>query len=44
VGDWRVAGNSVLQLVVNLLGITVAGVIVLAVYRRTMARRAVTGG
>ncbi|MBU9764834.1 DUF389 domain-containing protein [Mycobacterium sp. TNTM28] len=44
VGDWAVAGNSVLQLAVNLVGITAAGVLVLAVYRRTRARRAVTGG
>ncbi|MDH6193675.1 putative hydrophobic protein (TIGR00271 family) [Mycobacterium frederiksbergense] len=44
VGDWDVAARSALQLGVNLVGITVAGVLVLAVYRRTMARRRVTGG
>ncbi|OMB83731.1 DUF389 domain-containing protein [Mycolicibacterium conceptionense] len=45
VGDWDVAAQSVLQLVVNLVGITLAGLLVLAVYRRAQAgRRAVTGG
>lgn len=44
VGDWGVAANSVLQLLVNLVGITVAGVVVLAVYRRTRSGRAVTAG
>ncbi|OCB10177.1 hypothetical protein A5717_24255 [Mycolicibacterium porcinum] len=44
VGDWGVAANSVLQLLVNLLGITMAGVLTLAVYRRATVRRAVTGG
>lgn len=39
VGDWAVAASSVLQLVVNLVGITVAGVLVLALYRRTRAGR-----
>ncbi|WKG06116.1 DUF389 domain-containing protein [Mycolicibacterium sp. HK-90] len=37
VGDWGVAASSVLQLVVNLVGITVAGVLVLTLYRRTRA-------
>lgn len=44
VGDWAVAASSVLQLLVNLLGITLAGVLTLAVYRRTNVRRAVTSG
>ncbi|MGV0816133.1 DUF389 domain-containing protein [Mycolicibacterium boenickei] len=44
VGDWGVAASSVLQLVVNLVGITVAGVLVLMLYRRTRAGRTVTGG
>jgi uncharacterized hydrophobic protein (TIGR00271 family) len=38
VGDWDAAAHSVLQLGVNLLGITVAGVLVLMVYRRTSVR------
>lgn len=33
VGDWTVAAQSAVQLVVNLLGITIAGVLVLWVYR-----------
>jgi uncharacterized hydrophobic protein (TIGR00271 family) len=33
-GEWDVAAQSVAQLAVNLVGITVAGVLVLAVYRR----------
>lgn len=33
VGDWSVAAQSALQLVVNLVGITIAGVLVLWVYR-----------
>lgn len=44
VGDWHVAAESVLQLVVNLVGITLAGVLTLAVYRRTRSGRPVTGG
>jgi uncharacterized hydrophobic protein (TIGR00271 family) len=44
VGDWGVAADSVLQLLVNLLGITSAGVLTLAVYRRTKVGRAVTSG
>lgn len=45
VGDWDVAAQSVLQLVVNLVGITLAGLLVLSVYRRVQAgRRVVTGG
>lgn len=43
VGDWAVAASSVLQLVVNLVGITVAGVLVLALYRRTRTGHAVRG-
>lgn len=35
VGDWDVAGQSVLQLLVNLVGITLAGLLVLVVYRRS---------
>ncbi|MHC9296299.1 DUF389 domain-containing protein [Mycobacterium sp. LTG2003] len=35
VGEWDVAGQSVLQLLVNLVGITLAGLLVLAVYRRS---------
>ena len=38
VGDWAVAAQSAAQLAVNLVGITVAGVIVLWVYRRAQAR------
>jgi uncharacterized hydrophobic protein (TIGR00271 family) len=38
VGDWAVAAQSAAQLGVNLVGITVAGVIVLWVYRRAHAR------
>ena len=38
VGDWAVAAQSAVQLGVNLVGITVAGVIVLWVYRRARAR------
>jgi uncharacterized membrane protein len=33
-GDWDIAAQSVAQLAVNLVGITIAGVLVLAVYRR----------
>nr|MDT0525092.1 DUF389 domain-containing protein [Streptomyces sp. DSM 41633] len=44
VGDWGVAAESVLQLLVNLLGITLAGVLTLAVYRRAKVGRAVTSG
>jgi uncharacterized hydrophobic protein (TIGR00271 family) len=44
VGDWGVAAESVLQLLVNLLGITSAGVLTLAVYRRAKVGRAVTSG
>jgi uncharacterized hydrophobic protein (TIGR00271 family) len=33
-GDWDIAAQSVAQLAVNLVGITLAGVLVLAVYRR----------
>ncbi|MEO3760385.1 DUF389 domain-containing protein [Mycobacterium sp. B14F4] len=33
VGDWRIAAQSAAQLVVNLVGITIAGVLVLWVYR-----------
>lgn len=43
VGDWGVAGNSVLQLLVNLVGITLAGVLTLAVYRRVTVGRVVRG-
>ncbi|KWX24929.1 membrane protein [Mycolicibacterium wolinskyi] len=39
VGDWDIAGQSVLQLVVNLVGITLAGLLVLAVYRRSRVTR-----
>lgn len=39
VGDWDIAGQSVLQLVVNLVGITLAGLLVLAVYRRSRIAR-----
>ena len=39
VGDWDIAGQSVLQLVVNLVGITLAGLLVLAVYRRSRITR-----
>jgi uncharacterized hydrophobic protein (TIGR00271 family) len=35
VGDWDVAAQSAAQLAVNLIGIVTAGVLVLAVYRRT---------
>ena len=38
VGDWAVAAQSAAQLGVNLVGITVAGVIVLWVYRRAQSR------
>jgi uncharacterized membrane protein len=38
IGDWAVAAQSAAQLAVNLVGITVAGVIVLWVYRRAHAR------
>ena len=38
VGDWDIAVESAAQLAVNLVGITVAGVLVLAV-RRRHARR-----
>ena len=38
VGDWGAAARSVLQLGVNLIGITVAGVLVLTLYRRTSVR------
>lgn len=34
VGDWDIAAYSVLQLMVNLIGIVVAGVVVLAAHRR----------
>ncbi|PQM44052.1 hypothetical protein C1Y40_05788 [Mycobacterium talmoniae] len=34
IGDWDVVGKSVAQLVINLVSITVAGVLVLAVRRR----------
>ncbi|MFV8164723.1 DUF389 domain-containing protein [Mycobacterium sp. 134] len=44
VGDWGVAAESVLQLLVNLVGITLAGVLTLAVYRRAKVGRAVTSG
>ncbi|NKZ09668.1 DUF389 domain-containing protein [Mycolicibacterium septicum DSM 44393] len=44
VGDWDVAAESVLQLLVNLVGITSAGVLTLAVYRRAKIGRAVTSG
>jgi uncharacterized membrane protein len=37
VGDWAVAAQSAAQLGVNLVGITVAGVIVLWAYRRANA-------
>lgn len=39
VGDWDVAAKSALQLGVNLVGITLAGVLVLALYRRTRTAR-----
>ncbi|MDV3124888.1 DUF389 domain-containing protein [Mycobacterium sp. 21AC1] len=42
VGDWDVAGKSALQLAVNLIGITMAGVLVLAVYRRVRSAPART--
>lgn len=38
VGEWDVAAGSVFQLAVNLLGITLASVLVLAVYRRTATK------
>jgi uncharacterized membrane protein len=38
VGDWAVAGQSAAQLAVNLVGIVVAGVLVLWVYQRAHAR------
>ncbi len=38
VGDWDIAAKSAAQLAINLAGITVAGVLVLAV-RRRHARR-----
>ena len=38
VGDWDVAAQSVLQLLVNLAGIVLAGLLVLAVYVRAAAR------
>ena len=44
VGDWDVAAKSALQLGVNLVGITLAGLLVLAVYRRTRSPRRVTTG
>ncbi len=34
VGDWDIAAYSVLQLMVNLIGIVAAGVVVLAAHRR----------
>lgn len=40
VGDWDVAAQSAMQLVINLIGITVAGVLVLAVRRRHETRAA----
>ncbi|MGV0742526.1 DUF389 domain-containing protein [Mycolicibacterium sp. XJ870] len=44
VGEWDVAGWSFLQLGVNLVGITLAGVLVLVVYQRTRVSRPVRGG
>jgi uncharacterized membrane protein len=38
VGDWAVAAQSAAQLAVNLIGIVVAGVLVLWVYQRAHAR------
>lgn len=38
VGDWAVAAQSAAQLVVNLVGITVAGVLVLFIYQKTQAK------
>lgn len=38
VGDWRIAAQSAAQLVVNLVGITLAGVLVLWVYRLRSTR------
>lgn len=38
VGEWDIAARSVLQLGVNLTGITTAGVVMLALYRRFAAR------
>lgn len=39
VGDWDIAAESAAQLLVNLVGITVAGVLVLSVRRRHAGRR-----
>jgi uncharacterized membrane protein len=38
VGDWGIALKSAAQLAVNLVGITVAGVLVLAMHRRHVSR------
>jgi uncharacterized membrane protein len=38
IGDWHVAAQSTLQLAVNLTGITIAGVLVLWVYRLRRTR------
>lgn len=38
VGDWGMAAQSAVQLAVNLIGITLAGVLVLWVYQRAHAR------
>jgi uncharacterized hydrophobic protein (TIGR00271 family) len=38
VGEWDIAARSVLQLGVNLVGITMAGVLMLAIYRRFATR------
>ena len=38
VGEWDIAARSVLQLGVNLVGITLAGVLMLAIYRRFATR------
>jgi uncharacterized membrane protein len=40
VGDWDIAVRSAAQLLVNLVGITLAGVLVLAVRRRHVSRHA----
>ncbi len=39
VGDWDIAAESAAQLLVNLVGITVAGVLVLSVRRRHAGRQ-----